>query len=91
MICLYLRYLDGTEGSGNFLTRSEFFSPIDARRGLNLDPALTPNTAMSQQAVISTQRSIVFEGAVRDGTVGVEQTVITDKSKFMFYPAYRYY
>lgn len=87
----YLRYFDGESGEGNFVTRNEFFSPVDARGGLNLDPDLTANLATSQQAVTSTQRSIVFEGGVRDGGFGVRQTLITDRMKFLFGPGYRYY
>ena len=86
-----LRYFDGAEGSGNFLTRSEFFSPVDARKALNLDPALTPNLARSRQVVTTTERNIVFEGLVREGGLGIRQTVITDKNKFQFGPGYRYY
>jgi YD repeat-containing protein len=86
-----LRYFDGPDGSGNFLTRSEFASPVDARRGLNLDPLFTPNTATSLQTVTTIGRSVVFEGAVRGGSLGVQQTVIGDKAKFLFGPGYRYY
>lgn len=87
----YLRYLDSPEGTGSFLTRSEFFSPVDARRGLNLDPSLTRNIATTRQTVTTQRSSIVFEGGVRGGTPGTQQTVITDRTRFLFDPAYRYY
>jgi hypothetical protein len=87
----YLRYFDGESGTGNFITRSEFYSPVDARLGLNLDSEFTANIATASQTVNSTQRSIVFEGQVRDGREGVNQTLILDRTKFIFGPGYRYY
>ena len=87
----YLRYLDSPEGSGSFLTRNEFFSPVDARKGLNLDPAFTRNLATTRQTVTSTERSIIFEGNVRGGSPGVQQILAPNKATFEFGPGYRYY
>lgn len=61
-----LRYFDGPEGSGNFVTKNEFFSSVDAYKGLYLAPSKS-NMALSRQTVTTQQRSIVFEGNVREG------------------------
>jgi len=83
-----LRYLDSDHGQGSFLTSTAFASSVDASKGLYLSPYL--NTALTRQVVTAQQRSIVFEGLVRDGGRNVMQTVITDQSKFVFGPGYRY-
>lgn len=85
-----LRYFNGPEGNGNFLTKSEFFSPVDAYRGLNLELSRS-NFALSRQEVTTMERSIVFEGGIKDGGSGVRQILIPDKSNFQFGTGFRYY
>jgi hypothetical protein len=77
------RYTDIADSQGNFLTQSEFATPPDAVSGLYLRPEYQ-NNATLRQTVTATGRSIVLEGAVRNGGPGVQQTVVINRNTFNY-------
>lgn len=79
----WLRYTDVASSKGSFLTKTQFSTPGEAVRGLYLLPEFS-NSATLVQEVNSTGRSVVLEGAVKNGGVGVRQTFVIDRNKFYF-------
>jgi len=79
----FLRYCDDPSGRGSFLTETKYDSPKEAIEGLHLEPY--GNTAKSVQKVTATDDTFVLQGGVKNGNPpGAIQSVITDRSKFMF-------
>jgi len=79
----WLRYTDVANSKGSFLTKTQFATPDEAVRGLYLLPEFN-NNATLVQGVSSTGRSIVLEGAVKNGGPGIRQTLVIDRDKFYF-------
>ena len=77
----WLRYTDVADSKGSFLTKTQFYTPDEAVRGLYLLPEFN-NRATLVQGVSSSGRSIVLEGAVKNGGPGIRQTLIIDRDKF---------
>ncbi|MGY1490797.1 hypothetical protein ACW4YW_15430, partial [Methylobacillus pratensis] len=77
------RYTDVANSKGNFLTKAQFSTPDEAVKGLYLLPEFNNNATLVQR-VSSTSRSIVLEGAVKNGGNGIKQTLIIDLDKFYF-------
>ncbi|HLO65321.1 MAG TPA: filamentous hemagglutinin N-terminal domain-containing protein [Azonexus sp.] len=78
----FVRYTDVATSKGSFLTKTIFDNPPAAIDGLYLAPY--GNGASLMQPVTSTGRSIVLEGAVANGKVGVRQSVIVNRDAFYF-------
>ena len=79
----WLRYTDVADSNGRFLTKTQFSTPSEAVRDLYLLPEFN-NRATLVQGVSSTGRSIVLEGAVKNGGAGIKQTLVVDLEKFYF-------
>jgi len=70
-------------GAGSFLTKSIFETPDQAVDALFLKPFGNPATF--RQSVVSTQRSIVLEGLIKNGAPpGTTQSVIINRGAFEF-------
>lgn len=80
----FLRYTGNPNSTGSFLTKTRFGSPGSAVDGLYLGPYGNPATYV--QTVTSSGRSIVLEGAIKNGGAGVGQTVIHNRGEFTFGP-----
>lgn len=78
----FLRYTGNPTSTGSFLTKSRFSNPASAVDGLYLSPYGNPATYV--QTVTSSGRSIVLEGAIKNGGSGVGQTVIHNRGAFTF-------
>ena len=78
----FLRYTDVAGSRGSFLTTTRFGSSAEAVEGLYLKPY--GNTASLVQPVTASGRSIVLEGAIKNGASGVRQTLIIDRNAFEF-------
>jgi len=76
----FLRYTDVADSSGSFLTKSVFTTSNEAVQALFLGPY--GNSASLAQNVTSVGRSIVFEGAILNGTA--QQTLIINRGMFQF-------
>ena len=59
------RFSGSPDGTGSFLTKSTFETPQEAVDALFLGPFGNPATF--RQPVVSTQRSIVLEGLIKNG------------------------
>ena len=77
-----LRYTDLGSSRGSFLTTTQFGTSAEAVEGLHLEP--WGNGASFVQEVTTSGRSIVLEGAIRNGGSGIRQTLIVDRSVFEF-------
>ncbi len=78
----FLRYTGSPTSTGSFLTKTRFADPTSAIEGLHLSPYGNP--AAYVQKVTSSGRSIVFEGAIKNGGIGISQTVIHNRGAFKF-------
>lgn len=78
----FLRYTDVASSRGSFLTTTQFASPSEAVEGLYLGPY--GNNASLVQPITASGRSIVLEGGIQNGGVGVRQTLIIDRGAFQF-------
>ena len=77
------RFTGNPESRGSFLTKSTFGSPSEAVDALNLKPFGNPATY--RQPVLSSGRSIVLEGVIKDGALlGTRQTLIINRDAFEF-------
>lgn len=77
------RFTGKPHGSGSFLTKSIFSNPAEAVGALRLGPYGNPATY--RQPVVSSGRSIVLEGVIKDGVPpGTRQTLIIDQDAFKF-------
>ena len=84
----FYRYSDAKIGAGGFLTQEAFLSADDAAEALFTKTF--NNFATRRQAVLATKSSLVLEGGIRDGRVGIAQTLILDRNAFVFGIGRRY-
>jgi hypothetical protein len=84
----FFRYTDAPESTGSFLTKTQFANPPAAVDGLYLGPY--GNNATFVQSVGSTGRSIVLEGNIANGGVGIRQSVVVNRDTFQFGTGVRY-
>ena len=77
------RYSGRAEGPGSFLTKSTFDTPEQAVDALFLRPYGNPATF--RQPVVSTNRSIMLEGLIKNGAPpGTKQAIVVDRNAFEF-------
>lgn len=76
------RYIDAAVSRGSFVTSSQFATPSEAVNGLYLGPY--GNNASLVQPVTASGRSIVIEGGIKNGGIGVRQSLIIDRKAFQF-------